>query len=191
MNKSTQQVLAKIAEALNSSGILWGVGASVLLYQYHIVESPSDIDIIVSLEDIAKADAVLLQMGRKLPPKDSEIYLTDYFYEYTVDGVNVELMAGFKIVLPEGKGIFESPFDEQSVPHHFQINKTTIPFATREDWYVLYQLMPGREEKVNKVADYLEKHSIQYPSLIERMIHNQTLPQNIKLHLKKLLTHES
>ena len=83
MNKSTQQVLAKIAEALNSSGILWGVGASVLLYQYHIVESPSDIDIIVSLEDIAKADAVLLQMGRKLPPKDSEIYLTDYFYEYT------------------------------------------------------------------------------------------------------------
>lgn len=187
MNKRTQQVLTEIAEALNSSGILWGVGASVLLYQYRMVENTSDIDIIVSLEDVADADAILSRMGEKQPPKEAGIYATDRFDEYIIDGVNVDLMAGFKIKLP-GKEVFEYPFDEHSVPHHFKINKTIIPFSTLEDWYVLYQLIPGKEEKVKKIADYFGTHSIHYPYLMERMIHNRTLPHHIKLQLQKFLT---
>jgi hypothetical protein len=38
---------------------VWGVGASILLNYYGLIDKPNDIDILVDLKDIEKADIIL------------------------------------------------------------------------------------------------------------------------------------
>lgn len=176
--KKIEGVLIKITEALNSTDILWGVGASMLLYQYKLIDNPSDIDITVSVSDIAEVDRILSSMGEKLTETKSDIYLTEYFYEYIIDGVNIDVMAGFKINL--ANSVFEYPFDKNSVPHHLKIENTVIPFSSLEDWFVLYQLMPEREHKVNLINEYFKAKGVEYPILLERIVQIPNLPEKVK-----------
>ena len=46
--------LSLIAEKLNKEGIGWGVGASLLLNHYGLIDQPNDIDLLVSVADIEK-----------------------------------------------------------------------------------------------------------------------------------------
>lgn len=178
-----ESVLVKIAEAFNSSNLLWGVGASVLLHKYNLIESPSDIDIITSTSDIEKADRILSSFGERLPEKTTEIYSTEYFYEYLIEGVNIDLMAGLKINTNES--VFSYIFDSESIPHHFKIKGVSIPFSALEDWFVLYQLIPGREQKVSLISNYFKVVGVEYPALLYRMMDNNTLPNSIQEELKK------
>ncbi|NDW19711.1 hypothetical protein D0T53_12430 [Dysgonomonas sp. 216] len=167
MTKSLQFTLVEIAKALNTSEILWSVGASVLLYKYGLTSTPKDIDISVSVQDISIADKILSSMGEKMKEKKSEIYLTEYFYEYIINGINVDLMAGFKIKTKVG--VFEYQYDKLSVPHLFEIDGILTPFSTLEEWYVLYQLMPDKEAKVRAIKEYFNQKGIQYPELLKRI----------------------
>jgi len=180
-----ESVLIKIAEAFSSSDILWGVGASVLLYEYKLIDNPSDIDIVVSVSDIEKADFILSSLGEKLPEVKSEVYSTEYFYEYIIDEIEVDIIAGFRINLPDS--VFKYSFDSASVPHHFKIRSTPIPFSTLEEWFVLYQLMSGREHKVSLIESYFKHNGIKYPSLLQRMAENVTLPIVAKEKLQKII----
>lgn len=186
MNSNQQQVLVDIAKALNSEGIVWGVGASMLLFQYGLADNPADIDIVVASGDIGKADRLLSPLGTSKKQKEkSDIYLTDFFYEYVIDLVEADVMAGFKIRLTES--VFEYKFDKESVPHFFKIGGIDIPFMTLEEWYVLYQLMPNREYKVSLLEDYFEKRGIEYPYLLKRTLQDNTLPAIVRNKIIKLL----
>ena len=178
MNRETETVLTKIAQALNASHVLWGVGASLLLYQYKLVESPSDIDLIVSTTDTKTVDRILSALGAKQEETPSDIYATEYFYEYIIDGISIDVMAGLKINL--NHSVFEYIFDKESIPNKICIQNQLVPFSTLEDWYVLYQLMPGKEFKADLIANYFHQHGIQHPSLLERITETSTLPANIK-----------
>lgn len=167
MDKKLENVLTKISKALNNSDILWSVGASLLLNRYGLADNPTDIDITVSVSDIHKIDKILSSMGQKQPESTSDIYLTDYFYEYVIDGINVDVMAGLKI--RSGNSVFTYKFDKESVPHSFEIDNVKIPFSTLEEWSVLYSLMPQREAKVRLINSYFDKYGIQYPHLLERI----------------------
>jgi len=186
MNKELQSVLTNVAKALNASDILWSVGASVLLYKYGLVDNPTDIDIIVSDQDIQQADQILSGLGVKQEESKSDIYLTDYFYEYSIDNVNIDAMSGFKIKLKEG--VFDYKFDNLSVSNHFIIDGISIPLSSLEDWYILYQMMPDKEAKVNTVENYLKRNGIQHPELIFRLINNPSLPSYIKERVKSLIS---
>jgi len=183
MNK-LDTVLIKIAEALSPTGILWGVGASVLLRQYKLIDNPSDIDLIVSINDVEKTDEILSLIGEKLPENKSDIYLTEYFYEYIIDGINIDVMAGLKI--KTNGYIFKYIFDKNSIPRHFDIGKQTIPFTSLEDWFVLYQLMPRKEYKAELIYNYFKKNGIKHPPLIERMTENPDLPISVLNKIKEL-----
>lgn len=167
MDKNLEKVLTNIGKALNNSDILWSVGASLLLNRYGLADNPTDIDITVSVSDINKIDLILSAMGQKQPESTSDIYLTDFFYEYVIDGINVDVMAGLKI--RSGSAVFTYKFDEESVPHSFIINNVNIPFSSLEEWSILYKLMPQREAKVKLINSYLDKNGIQYPHLLNRM----------------------
>ncbi|GAB6010927.1 nucleotidyltransferase family protein [Viscerimonas tarda] len=167
MNKEIEPVLSKIAQALNASHVLWGVGASLLLHQYGLVEDPTDIDILVSVDDISTVDKLLSSLGEKQPETPSDIYATDYFYEYIINGINVDVIAGLKI--KQNKAVFEYTFDKESAPHTFFIGGVPVPFSTLEDWYILYRLMPGKESKSELIAGYFREHGVRYPVLMERM----------------------
>jgi len=175
--------LSQIGKKLNENQILWAVGASILLYQHGLVEAPNDIDIFVSLQDIDKADRILQSMGQKKAREKTDDYETQYFYEYRIQSIDLDVMAG--LAIRHESGIFEYIFDQQSITQTFVINGVEIPFTSLEDWYVVYQLIPGREGKVDMIEDYLAAKGIQNPDLLKRAL-TGNLPKSIRDKILRL-----
>ena len=156
-------VLSLIGERLNRANILWAVGGSVLLNQYGLEDKPGDIDILVDVLDIDRADEILTAIGQKKQGRVSELYATKHFYQYEMNGVDVDVMAGF--ATHHSQGVFEYVFDGESVTEIKNINWVDIPFCSLEDWYVIYQLIPGRQAKVAKIKEYLLAKGLSHPNL--------------------------
>lgn len=177
--------LSYIGEKLNSSNIVWGVGASILLNQFGLIEKPNDIDIFVDIKDIEKADEVLKSIGEKEKWEKTVAYSTKYFYEYIIDGFDVDVMAGFAV--NHISGVFEYTFDRNSISELKTINGVNIPFTSLEDWYLIYQLIPNRESKVKIIESYLLLNGIKKPLLLERALKGN-LPIEVREKIKKILS---
>ena len=128
--------LSDLGEKLNEEKVLWGVGASILLNHFGLIDKPNDIDIIVDLKDIEKVDIILSNIGNKKPWKKENNYSTSYFYEYVINGFDIDVMAGLKI--HHHHGLYSYVFDNKSILQKVIINGNHIPFTSLEDWYVLY-----------------------------------------------------
>ena len=196
------QALGRIAGALNDSGVLWCVGASLLLYQVGLAENPHDIDLLVALPDAEKAADILGGMGEALPCGGSTTYSTEFFRRFRVDGCDVDLMAGFR--LNHASGSYEVPLDSASVAFRREVGSTqvpfstdsfasirtvegtSIPFAALEDWYVVYQLIPGKEHKALRIEEYFLQNGIEHPRLLERAL-NGCLPDAVRQRISTLL----
>lgn len=171
------ETLSYIGEKLNDNGIIWAVGASILLHHYGLIDKPNDIDILIDLNDIEKADKILKSIGEKKVWEKSATYSTKYFYEYVVNGVDVDVMAGLNINY--NNGIFEYIFDQASISEFKSINKVNIPLTSLEDWYVIYQLIPCREVKVKMIENYLLLNGIKKHNLLERVLKGD-LPKEVR-----------
>lgn len=176
--------LSYIGKELNKANIVWGVGASILLNQYGLVNKPNDIDIFVALKDIGKADEILKGLGKKKSYEKTDTYSTEYFYEYVINGIDVDVMAGFAV--NHNSGVFDYIFDTSSICETKRINEVDIPFTSLEDWYVIYQLIPGREKKVKIIEHYLLVNGIKKPFLLERALMGN-LPLEVKENVERLL----
>jgi len=176
--------LSFIGEKLNKSNIIWGVGASILLNQFGLIEKPNDIDIFIDVKDIKKADEILKSIGKKKKREKTSIYLTEYFYEYLINEVDIDVMAGFAV--NHISGVFKYTFDNDSISEFKTINGVNIPFTSLEDWYVIYQLIPNREIKVNMIEKYLLVNGIKNPNLLERSLRGN-LPIEVTKRIKTLL----
>lgn len=164
-------VLSQIGKAFNENNVLWGVGASVLLHQHGLVEQPNDIDLLVAEKDIKKADELLSALGSKKAYENTGDYATEYFLEYHIQGVDIDVMCNLGIVHDEG--VFHYVFDDQSIDQHVLINGVKIPFCTMEDWYVIYQLLRNRMSKVQMVEAFLKENGVKHPYLLERALKGQ------------------
>lgn len=178
------ETLSYIGEKLNEINVTWGVGASILLSQYGLVDSPNDIDILVDIRDIDKVDSILQSLGEKKEWEKTSTYSTKYFYEYVIDSIDVDVMAG--LAINHKGGIFEYVFDKKSVSDHIDIYGVSIPFTSMEDWYVIYQLIPNREAKVAMIEDYLQQNGIKAPYLLERSLCGN-LPVDVSDKVNKML----
>jgi len=186
MNTKLNNTLTKVGVLLNKADIIWGVGASMLLHQYNLVEKPTDIDLLIYKPDVEKADKILSEIGNKTAKDiNTGIYSTDFFYEYNIAGIDIDMIAGFKINLQNS--VYEYKFSKESIPHNFQIKGIPIPFMTLEDWYVLYQLMPNREYKVNLIEGYFIKEGLEYPDNLKNAIEDITLPEIVKKRIRLCL----
>jgi hypothetical protein len=147
-----EETLLKIAGLFNGLNIRWIVGGSVLLAHFGLHENPHDIDIIVVKEDIEKAKAALDSIGmqKRVPPPPNETFVSDHYYKYDIGGVEVDLIAGFKI--KHAKGVYEYKPDFSGEKHAMG-----IAYAQLEDWYVLYLLMPKGAGKAAKSEEYFYK----------------------------------
>lgn len=177
--------LSYIGGKLNSSNIVWGVGASILLNQFGLIKKPNDIDIFIDIKDIEKADEVLKSISEKKKWEKTATYSTKYFYEYIIDGFDVDVMAGFAV--NHINGVFEYTFDHNSISEFKRINGVNIPFTSLEDWYVIYQLIPNREAKVKIIESYLLLNGIKKPLLLERALKGN-LPIEVREKIKKILS---
>lgn len=177
--------LSYMGEKFNKSNIVWGVGASILLNQFGLIDKPNDIDILVDIKDIERADEILKSMGEKKQWEKTATYSTKYFYEYIIDGIDVDVMSGFAV--NHSSGVFEYAFDHNSISEFKVINGVKIPFTSLEDWYVIYQLIPNREPKVKMIEKYLLLNGIKKNFLLQRAMKG-CLPLQVRERIKSILS---
>ncbi|TNF06989.1 MAG: hypothetical protein EP317_05645, partial [Bacillota bacterium] len=91
------KVLKKIAIEFNKAHVTWAVGASMLLYLKGIFFEVHDIDVMVIEQDVDVVKNILLNMGHLHPSVSHTKYKTNVFLEFTIDKVEVDIMAGFSI----------------------------------------------------------------------------------------------
>jgi hypothetical protein len=176
--------LSYIAKELNAQGVLWGIGASIVLHHYSLVDSPNDIDILVDIKDIQNVDMILENLGIKKLTEKIDTYSTRYFYEYVINAIDVDVMAGFTLNHSNGEYIYS--FDHKSITSVTNMNGIDIPLTSLEDWYVIYQLIPGRENKVKIIEDYLLENGLKSPNLLNRAL-TKVLPEEVRFRIQNLL----
>jgi hypothetical protein len=146
--KNKLTVLSYIAKELNHKNVTWAIGASMLLYFKGITSEFHDIDIMVAEEDVEILKDVLSSFGNIQPPNPNVQYKTKYFLEFNVDGVDIDVMAGF-IIINEGKEYY-FPLKKESINDYTEVNGIKIPLQSLEEWRNYYKLM-GRDEKVKMI----------------------------------------
>ena len=145
-------LLCKIANLFNEEEITWAVGASLLLYFEGITDNFNDIDIMVLEKDVVKAKSILLSLGKLCQPNLKSQYTTKHFYEFIIDEVDIDLMAGFGIVYDEK--VYDCSLKEEQIIKHKEINDALIPLQSVELWREYYRLMK-RDKKVEMIDSKL------------------------------------
>jgi len=147
-----KKTLTKIAKLFNERNILWNVGGSMLLSHFGLHQQPHDIDIIVTKNDVGQASYVLEKLGDKKQVPKSDVFLSEFYQKYNIEGVEVDLIAGFKI--KHSQGLYEYIPEFESTENQ---SGEDIVYACLEDWYILYQLMPKGKNKVDIIEEYFKK----------------------------------
>ncbi len=179
------QVLSDIARLFADEGIVWGVGASLLLWHHGVTDRFSDIDFVVVPEHALRADVLLSARGKKSFRESSEYYFTEYFFEYTLDGVDLDLMSGFGIRNYGCRYLYD--FSAASVVEFADIGGVRVPFTALESWYVLYAMMPNREQRLAQLEQYFRDHGIRHSALLQEALDSENLPQPIKNRVRDLM----
>ncbi len=135
-------MMAKLEALCRLNGIACRIGGSTLLQQYGLVETANDLDVFVEPDQFERLDNVLSRVGEKLDTKPDPDYMTTYFGEYVFEGVEIDVMASFRMKCTDG--IYTHPFIEPRAG-----------WMRLEEWVVLYSVM-GRKEKVDLLHDYFQ-----------------------------------
>ncbi|WP_214745926.1 MULTISPECIES: hypothetical protein [unclassified Exiguobacterium] len=174
---SLEQVLVKVVACLQQERIHFGIGGSLLLAQHGLPVTPLDIDLVVALADAERAVLLLSEMGTVLEQDETSLYATEVFQEFIIEGIDIDLMSGLQI--RHGEGVFVYPFAEQS------IDSAGRPFMSLVDWYVIYQLIPGREQKVAMIEHCLAKQEADRERL--EQLRRLVLPKAIRNRIDQWL----
>lgn len=110
------EAIRELSQALNGVDILWGVGGSLMLQTYGIINEVHDIDFIIAKCDIDKAIKVMNQIAIIKEAPIQKEYHTEHFYTYRLNGINIDVMSSFKI--SHSCGIYEFILDEASITKH-------------------------------------------------------------------------
>ncbi|MBO4849776.1 MAG: hypothetical protein J5529_02615 [Prevotella sp.] len=140
-------ILAKIARRMNAAGLTWAVGASLMLFLRGRVGGFHDIDIMVAEEQVAQAIGILEGLGVNKGGRPNPKYLTRHFHEFDIDGVEVDLLAGYVIVshgLPH-----ECPLRLEDIDSSAMVLGEAIPLHALAEWRRYYILM-GKPEKAKR-----------------------------------------
>lgn len=151
-------VLRKIAVQFEKEKITWALGASALLYFRGVVSSFNDLDLIVDANDIDKAKILLGNLGTlqaKIPPDN---YRTRHFYQYIIEGVDIDLISDF-IIVSNGKE-YHFPLQKEHISSYRDVNGTTLRLHSLEEWRKYYHLM-GRKNKVALIDEFFSTIRVQ------------------------------
>lgn len=152
-----KNALVKINKCFLDKNIKWGLGASALLFRYGIINGePHDIDIIVAREDVNLAIEILRALGKSIEAKKSDLFKSGAFCEFVIDEVDVDLISDFTILNPQSDiNYYTYPFSKHSIADYWEIEGSRIPLMPIRDWFVLYQMMKGREKRLEDIKKYL------------------------------------
>ncbi|MGX8794733.1 hypothetical protein ACR6HW_01385 [Fusibacter sp. JL298sf-3] len=177
-------LLQKVKTTLDANGIRWALGGSLVLLYHGIVDTAQDIDLFVDLSQAECAHRCLQTLGQIAPKRVSGIYRTDFFAEYTTPEGEIDLMAGFKI--KHSEGVYSYPWPRTAEDDWGTIDGVSCPLTPLEDWYVLYQLIPGRHEKVAGLENHFKKNGVRRRELLTEAL-AMPLPASVKQRIYRLL----
>ena len=138
-------VLAKVGRALNEANAVWAVGASLMLYLNKKTDDFNDIDIMTTPADAGRVRGVLLRLGVPVSSPPNAGYKTECFFEFRVDGVDIDVIAG--MVILAGGVEHPCPFGPESISGRAIVRGVPIPLQSMAEWREYYALM-GRGAKV-------------------------------------------
>lgn len=150
-NNDKLAVLVKIAKEFNTVNITWSLGASMLLFFKGITTEFHDIDIMITNEDVDLAKEILLSLGGEIqPPNLNGKYKTKTFLEFIINGVDVDIMAGFAIVNRDI--LYDCSLQSNQIVEYLILNGEKIPLQSVQLWCRYYELME-RESKVQLIKN--------------------------------------
>lgn len=153
--KGKLRLLASLAQELNANGVTWALGASCFLYLKGIAPTFHDLDILIDEKDVKTVERLFLARGEKEPEHyDRSRYGTKVFDEYVIEGVDLDVMAGFSIY-KDGQE-YHFPLQANNIVDHLFVEGEDIPVESLEAWRERYALM-GRKEKVEMIDNALNK----------------------------------
>ncbi len=185
MRNNQQTILLKIAKTFNDHNIKWALGGSLMLYYYKLVDHANDIDILIAEKDITEALKALNMIARPLAVVQKKEYLTTCFKSFTINDVDIDVMADFKI--KHSAGVYQFPFKTINITKRISLDDIEIPLSSLEDWYIAYLLMSGRAEKVKLIEDHFKNNGIRLPQLLEDAL-KQALPTDVQTKIIRLLS---
>ena len=147
------KVLSALAADLNESDILWAVGASAMLFLRGIVKEFRDIDLLVCEEDVEIAAEILLRHGTELPTPEDSRFGSKHYRKFDVDGVEIDLIAGFVVNSADGKQ-HVCPLEIEEVDACVDVNDVAVSLHALGTWFKYYTWM-GRTERVKQIEEYL------------------------------------
>ncbi len=177
------KTLNEIGKKLNDNNIVWAVGGSLLLNHFNLCDIVNDIDILVSEEHSELANQIIKKLSSSEIIRDSDLFVSDNFHEYKINGITVDIISGFKI--KNNNGIYCYDFSEDAIGKKVVLNGTEIPLTRLSDWYVIYCLIPNSDEKLEALEEYFEKN---YPNKCRlRKALESELPINVQGKIKRYL----
>lgn len=180
MNKLIKKIACEFAEAK----IHWGIGGSKLLNFYRITETVNDLDLLISLDDVDAALQILDKLGKRIEITNIEEYYTESFSRFLVDGIEIDVMANFKI--QHEAGVYDFQFDNSTKVEKVQLDDVELPLSSLEEWYIAYLLMKNRDSKVEMIEHFLlKKKEIDLGLLMNRM--HQGIPIEVLLRINRLV----
>lgn len=139
------ELLKEIAGKFNEAKITWALGASMLLYFKNITTDFHDIDLMIADADVGQVREILSAMGTMQPPNPNPLYRTKAFMEFTIDSMDVDVMAGFSIVKDDV--LYDCSLQADQIVEWMPLGDKSIPLQSPALWCKYYRLM-GRKEKV-------------------------------------------
>lgn len=173
--QETQDViLGRIAALLSQYSVLWAVGGATMLRLRGVIPKSKHITILVSAQDAPTVHTVFTQIGQAHTRELSPNYASRFFCRYTIEGEEMQVISGMML---HYKGfLFTYPFDRNAITRMCPVDDVFVPLTAIEDWYVLYQMMPGREQSIDAIEHYFAENGLVNPERFEVMRRNALPP---------------
>ena len=146
-------VLTQLAELLNRQKLRWAIGGSLMLYLRGVVSDFKDIDLFVTLEDAQQVIELLDQVAIPQETVPSEQFQTVVYKKYLMDGVFIDVMAGFKVVVSDG--VMDCSLTSETQLKRLIVYNQEVPLYTLSEFRDFYTYM-NRMSKVELIDEYLQ-----------------------------------
>ena len=120
-------LLKRIAHRFKEERIEWALGGSMMLYFKKIVPSFDDIDLMIFFSDVDRVRNILSEMGELKPENPKAKYQTKSFMEFSIEGIDVDVMAVLAIVY-EGN-VVDCSLEKEQIVEMFPLGTESIPPA--------------------------------------------------------------
>lgn len=81
------------------------------------------------------------------------------------------------------EGVYKLDWRQEQAERIVVEDGVPIPLTALEDWYVMYSLMPKREEKTTMIEQYWQANGMTRPDLLNKALQRE-LPESLRRKLR-------